>query len=424
MEAEYLFRLCDENKREKNGHYHDSCEDQKSEKVNLPYHAFPRDVISIDRRDSVYYLAPLMITTQPHSIFAYIDHEKSAPSSPAGIRALHYLSWEDAMWDVIAQKKLPTGSVALVPSFWCGDVVQNMHAHGVECVHYPADQNFQTEEHVLLDFIRVHKPAMVIIFHAVGIRNRLLAENLNWIEELHRDTLLIEDSVHSVVDPSTVTLRRNNHFVIDSWRKVVPLQGAALYGAMSSVDWDEPVWHQSYIAKVTVFMWWIIFQIILHVQSLSSGTFGRYMGVLAERTMKVGYDQIGDTVLPAGTFDICTYVHTKLAYARIDQIKQKQVNIYEAGLAPVLSRNGVETVWYRDSDRQAMRGYPLRLSLVRAPQILARLREAGLIVRFELNDSPWSAEHKVIFLPLGPHLQTSDIESVVACVNHAVSDVL
>lgn len=51
---------------------------------------------------------------------------------------------------------------------------------------------------------------------------------------------------------------------------------------------------------------------------------------------------------------------------------------------------------------------------------LKKLRKEGLLIRFELDDSPWSQTRKVIYLPLGPHVSHADIMWIIDTVTKTI----
>lgn len=353
-----------------------------------------------------------MIPAQPFNIFAYIS-KKNTYILPSGIKKLDYLSWEDAVWDVIKYKKISTGSIALIPSFWCGHVVKNLQNHGVKCEFYEADENFQTEEELLKDAIEKHNPAIVIVLHAVGIENKLISQNNSWISKLPKETILIEDSVHSILNPSKLKIRKANHFIIDSWRKVMPLQGSALYGRVEDMNWSEPPMTQSLIYSISIILLWILFQFSLWCESKSNGNIAKLFGRLAEWSMLRGYDIIGEDKDAAVTLPIFKSLHKRINHEKIKKIKTRQVEIYEKEMASIIDGKYIKKAEMTMKDKGRLRGYPLILDTDIADNLLKKIRGAGLYARFELNDSPWAKLRKVIYLPLGPHLTTENIEEVV-----------
>ncbi|MFO0703650.1 MAG: hypothetical protein U0525_02910 [Patescibacteria group bacterium] len=359
-----------------------------------------------------------MIPVQPYNIFAYIS-KKNTYKTGKNIKELNYLSWEDAVWDIIKYKNIPKGSTALIPSFWCGHVVKNLRNHGVICQFYDVDENFQTSEELLMQRISELNPLIVVVLHAVGIENKLITENNNWIKSLPRETILIEDSVHSVINPSKLKIRKTNHFIIDSWRKVMPLQGAAMNGSKSDVDWSEPPLTQSFFYSLSIFLLWIIFQLALWAESKNRenmAKIAKMFGMLAEYFMIKGYDIIGEDDFAAATLPIFVRYRKRLNYEKIEKIKKSQVEKYESKLSEVFETNIVQKVSMSEKDKGRLRGFPIIMNLERAEEMLRNLRKNGLFVRFELNDSPWSKLRKVIYLPLGPQLTTRDVDKVINIV--------
>lgn len=353
-----------------------------------------------------------MIPTQPLNPFSYLSRSTSR-SLAEGIRHRFYLSWEDAMWDLVDRLPIRAGTKVLVPDFWCEDVIKNMTAHGMICHRYPMDRAFQTPEEIMGERIHTIDPSIVIVFHAVGIRNRLLSEHRSWLQHLHPDQILIEDSVHSIVDPSGVRLLHPRHIIIDSWRKVVPLQGSVMY---HSADLDRhltPLEIPTPPQTLAVCLLWALMQIFLTLQYALRGRLGHMMGLCAERLMLIGYNRIGKNEHSAPIPGVFIRLWSHIDIERIWGVKRAQVSIYMQRLGDVLSRDErVFSIWRRPTDDAHLRGFPVGLVRGTAHELLGRLRDAGLLVRHELDDSPWSMRQKVIFLPLGPYLDDSDIHSV------------
>jgi len=74
-----------------------------------------------------------------------------------------------------------------------------------------------------------------------------------WLKNVKPETILIEDSVHQLVNPEEIKFIKKNHFIIDSLRKVIPLQGSNLFGNIKDIDFSESQIFQSfrYSLKVT-----------------------------------------------------------------------------------------------------------------------------------------------------------------------------
>lgn len=193
----------------------------------------------------------MIISPQPIHLQRYLSRKKRITLPK--VKRLFYLSWEDALWDLLKKKHVPVGSVILVPEFFCGDVEDNMRAHGYTVQYYPVSKKLQTAEIDIAQAIRRWQPSTVIVFHALGIQNSLLCNgSISWLGALSQECILIEDCVHRVIDPSRIHFVRRNHFMLDSLRKVVPIQGSFLYGNSLDLPFYEPPLFQFFFTHVVL----------------------------------------------------------------------------------------------------------------------------------------------------------------------------
>lgn len=359
----------------------------------------------------------MIVPLQPTGWHFYLNGK--AVRLPSTVRDFFYASWEDALWDLLKQLRIPQGSTVLVPSFFCGDVVTNMADHGLTTEFYPVDQNFQTKPSLFATYLKKARPQVVVILHAVGITNRLLIQHQQWMSHLPSDTLLIEDSVHRVVEPDKLFFLTQRHVVMDSLRKVVPLPGSNLF-THPSLKLTPPPFHQALKYQVRVLGWWLVFQLFLHLSLLPFRSWQLFWNQQAEKAMLRGYDVIGDSPEAARGWRGGKWVARRLNIASIHRSKKQQVLLYLQLLESIWQSTKVFQIHFPVSDYHQLRGFPLGLHLSTANQVLARLRSQGVLVRFELNDSPWSQEQKVVYLPLGPHLKDSHIHEVAKAVHNAI----
>lgn len=353
-----------------------------------------------------------MISVQPFGLHHYLTKKRLV--TPHNLRHLFYASWEDALWDLLPHFKIDSGSTALVPEFFCGDVVQNMAAHGLQTLWYPCDNNFQTDPHVFKKWLLQHKPQVVAILHADGITNQLFAHTDIWLSALPKDALLIEDSVHRIVDPQKIKLITPRHVVMDSLRKVVPLPGSNLYGNRETLAELTPTpWHTTIPYQIQVFGWWFIFQVLLTLR----------LNGLAEKAMIAGYDVIGDSSKSGAGWPLAQHLASHLDIQHIEESKAQQVALYKKHLSPLWENPSFFAFTFPNSDDGKIRAFPVGIKLKNAHILLAKLRSRGVLVRFELNDSVWSQRNKVIYLPLGPYLSHEDITSLAQLVRAVAAEV-
>lgn len=344
-----------------------------------------------------------MISVQPIQLWRFLTFKPK--TLPKGIKRLFYLSWEDALWDILAKKQIPKASVILVPEFFCGDVEWNMCDHGYKVAHYATKKNLTSDTKDFIAKIKKIKPSVVIVFHPVGITNTLF-DNFIWLKSLPEKTILIEDCVHRIVDPATIKFIKNNHIIMDSLRKVVPLQGSNVYGKVKDLNFSEPPVTQSWFYALKVTFLWIKMNIFWN--------FGKSFA--AEKNMITGYNLIGDSKWPAGGWGLFNVFNHFINFDKIARNKTGQVEIYEKYLKHILP----VTIPYLKSDKGKMRAWPIVFkNKVQATKVLNSLRGNGLVVRFELIDSVWSQKYRVIYLPLGPHLKSAQIMEICDLVKKA-----
>jgi hypothetical protein len=359
-----------------------------------------------------------MLTIQPPFIRKYFTFR--TPAKPiATVYRNFYLSWEDALWHLLKTHKVPAGAKVLVPEFFCGHVIENMKAHDLTVSYYPVDSLMRTRSPELAASIKQVKPDILIVFHPVGIHNQLMNDRADWFVHLDKNCLLIEDCVHKLVSMREIDFLSDRHFLIDSLRKVVPIQGSNLYSSvvLPKVSMFASILTLPY--RLTVTAWWGLMQINLIKAYLSkNSSAASAYNLLAEQAMIKGYEVIGDNHLPSPGMSVMRYLATHIATDGIENIKQKQATLYLTRLENLLQR---PTAWLprvKASDYKNLRGFPLIMDVTVADQVLEHLRSNGILVRFELNDSAWSLKQKIVYLPMGIHVSSRDIQRIVAVLTN------
>lgn len=342
---------------------------------------------------------------------------KNTWALPPGIAHKFYASWEDTLWDLLLVAKTPAGAKVLVPEFFCGDVVKNMRVHGLQTVWYPVDQQLQTNPLVFAEYVAQHQPAVIVIFHPVGISNTLFQHRSKWLSVIPVETILIEDCVHRVLQPQDIQLIHPRHVVMDSLRKVVPLAGSNVFGSPEFLNFSPTASWKTWWYQVLVFGWWGMFQFFLLTGQLPFGQpWNRLMNWFAEKAMLAGYEVIGDNRLAGQAWSPFLWGAKHLNIRHIRTSKKKQVALYQKELGQIWKNSKVFSIPFSSYDAEQLRGFPIGLQLATAEKILQSLRQSGLLVRFELNDSPWARKQKIIYLPLGPHLRDADVIRIAQTV--------
>jgi hypothetical protein len=344
---------------------------------------------------------------QPPLISAFFSWQRT--KLPKNIQQSFFLSFEDALWQLIRQKQIPKGSIVLIPDFFCFDVVGNIKDHGLECQTYQVDKQLKVDQKDFVTKLKKYQPSAVIIFHPVGISNELL-KNPDWLELLPSTSLLIEDCVHRLIDPNKIKLLDQRHYMIDSLRKVAPLQGSRVFSQekIKTIGLDD--WLLTLIYRSRVLFWWLLMQLALIWTYYSKNAKGDQLATIA---MEKGYDIIGDQQRPSPNFYLFNYLSHHLNYQSIEKFKLEQADLYSARLNSILAKsNSLFQIPFTLTDRAQLRGFPLGIELEAVEKFLDFCRQKQLHLRLELNDSPWSLKQKIVYLPMGPHVSHKEIEEI------------
>lgn len=351
-----------------------------------------------------------MISQKPIRLWKYLRFKKN--KRPKNVGRLFYLSWEDALWDIFSKKNVKKGSTVLVPEFFCGDVENNIRAHGYKIAYYPVSPKLTATNKQLTESVLRYKPTVLIIINAVGIRNQFF-DDISWVKNLDKNSVLVEDSVHLTIQPSQLKFYKKNHFIIDSLRKVVPLQGSNLFARKNDLNFSAPPLFQSLGYATGVTFWWFLMNFFWNLAHLTNeSNLSNWFTCKAQRTMKIGYDLIGDSFLPARGWPIFDFFQQFLDVDKIKSVKRKQVEFYEEKLAN-LPKDIFQKAHYTDRDKTELMAYPLVLPLKSAAATLKKIRSQGLLLNFELNDNQWSKKQKIIYLPLGMHVKESHQQKII-----------
>ena len=354
-----------------------------------------------------------MLTVQPPFIADYFVRNKIIGEPKHGHRSF-YLSWEDAFWQIVNLYITKPSAVVLVPEFYCGNVIEHMREHGLVVKTYPVDAKLQTNSRNLIAAIKATRPDIVIIFHAAGIPNTLFKRTREWLPRLGENVILIEDSVHNIIDPQKIIFLNQRHFLIDSLRKVVPVQGSNLYSPVPLPTISILTQLRTAPYRLGVLGWWTLMQIFLvGAYWATNKNWQDLCNRIAEWAMLQGYNLIGKSRLPSVGISYMDPLSRKIATAKIERVKYLQAKAYRSALERLLR---TDHFWLPDmkvGNDKYLRGFPLIVDLKIAPVFLKYFRSAGVMLRFELDDCVWSERQKIVYLPMGLHICDSDLKIVI-----------
>jgi len=338
---------------------------------------------------------------------------------PTGIHRHYYLSWEDALWDLLIQKNIPKGSTVLIPDFYCMDVVENIKNHGYSPVFYPLNDHFQIDPTSFAQMVQQKKPKIIIIFHACGITSALV-HDISWLSSIDNSAIILEDCVHRLLDPTKVKLIHTNHVVMDSLRKDSPLPGSFIYGSDNFLSYQpktNSIFSRYYLQSTFYF---ILFRMVFVCSVL--GSVSSMAKFAHEVLLKRHDDIIGDSLLSHRGLPFISLIHRFINFQKVKDKKIEQVNFYSRLLSentlrhPDPAKAGEGSPFYSpsipQSDYQHLHVYPLGIRGELPENLLSNLHKKGIIVWNKFPDSPWSRYRQILFLPLGFHISKRDIEFI------------
>lgn len=333
---------------------------------------------------------------------------------PKEILRTYFLSFEDGLWVLLKNRNVPKGSIILIPDFYCMDVVENIRTHGYTPVFYPLDDHFRITQKKLESYIRKHTPAVLIIFHACGITH-LSGAQLTPLFRRHHSTLVIEDSVHRLIHPETVTLIHPNHYVIDSLRKVSPLPGSFLYASAASapIQPDRSIFEWRYITGV--YLKYALFRLLFVLGTILHSD--RLVRLAHEHALQSHDNLVGDSRNGYAGGRIVPLIHSFLNFGKVTNLKHDQASLYMDKIKNFVKKH---PAWYEIKiprrAKQDLHVFPLGLRNSQQDvlmRIQSHLHKHHVVSWFKFTDAPWSRKRGVLFLPLGFHITHADIRHTI-----------
>jgi len=333
---------------------------------------------------------------------------------PKDITREYYLSFEDALWDLLPRLGFKKGSKLLVPSFYCMDVINNIKEHGYKVALYPLNNDLSYSLEKVVSAIKKDKPDIFVEFAAVGIQSQLG-------EEIYRKlpfhSLLLLDRVHSVIGAHIDNFMfSKRHLLITSSRKVSPFFGSmAVYSRNSRRSLDTNP--QKYVSSAILL--WIKYLTLLKIAKLVNSS---RLAVKAELLLKKHDDLIGGATFSAPFLPFLLYLTEHWDIPKIEACKLKQASFYHTIFDPIFSHtNRTWIAALAVENLSKLRGYPIIVKVKYAQGFSEICRSAGFLTVPQLDDCLWSRKQKLFLLPLGPHLSMREIRNIAVIAQKALT---
>lgn len=319
---------------------------------------------------------------------------------PKGLSQIYYHSFEDGLWDILRQRKIPQGAKILLPDFYCMDVVENIQKHGFRVQYYKLDNQLRISSEELAVLVDKIRPAVLIIFHACGILNEVIES---------RDIIVIEDSVHLLLNPEKVTVRNENHFIIDSLRKVSPLYGSFVYSVpgVLSVNSSKAVTLYFFVTHI----YYLFFKLVFVFGVLSKLSY--FVNFAHIHLLKAHDNIVGDRFESTYGFFLYAWVHQFFDFEKIEKLKTEQTQLYDLYLKKV------NVLDLSMADASKLHAYPLVFNSRPDKALEEILHKNNAIVWFKYPVCSWSEDKSVLFLPLGFHVSNKEIRTVCLLISNS-----
>ncbi|MEK7592284.1 MAG: hypothetical protein AAB508_02705 [Patescibacteria group bacterium] len=333
---------------------------------------------------------------------------------PPSIRQTYYHSFEDGLWQILSERDIPKQSIVFVPSFYCMDVIKNISNHGYSPTFYPIDRNFQINESLFITYLKQYKPRVVILFHAVGITNTLIHKTC-WRKYISKDTLIIEDSVHTLINPENISIHDKNHIIMDSVRKVSPLRGSFAYEIITG--------HKHTYSKQSSFSLYIISSIIMYyvfrIMLIFSELFrsGTLTKIAYKKILPIHDDIIGDDPIGHRGISITPILYPWVNFSKIEALKFTQVKLYQKSLKKLFLPKIFFSISMLPQNFGMLHAYPIGIKIKPSTELISYLHSFNIFVWEKFSDCPWAKNKGVLLLPLGFHISNQDIIHISNTLN-------
>jgi hypothetical protein len=323
-----------------------------------------------------------------------------------------FVSFEDALWAFLDTAPLSTHTI-LVPDFFCTDVTSRLTERGYTIVWYALNPDLTFNEASFLNAAQGTIGA-VFLYYPMGARATTPAPS--WFRShLGRQTLIIEDAADCLLEPRQVALIDDAHIVIDSLRKILPLQGARLFHALKSPVASAPCMN-SYLLKTHVL------HIAYHfLHSISELIPLSWLLHLKWNIFVMHSDLIGSE--PRGIRALAT---SMFLYNRCDITLWKQrraalMHRYYDRLTPALTHTDYQLIAPTRDEASEVR-FPILMGKKGSLSAVAdALEQASIYVDIHFDDSPRAMEADYLLLPLSPCMREDDIDTIAAAIMNLIN---
>lgn len=342
---------------------------------------------------------------QPFKILPFLGKEYR--KWPTKLSTEMFLSFEDALWNLLPRLGYPKGSKILVPSYYCVDVVNNMIAHGYNVAYYPLKNDLTYDLGEILKVVEEEECNIFVEFQVNGVRNNLLKD----IErKLHPRIFIISDRVHSVMTATEEFIPHNDrHMFLNSYRKVTPFPGSlAVFSRSIRKESVKQRYPWGYLVKA--FALWGFHVLLLRISYIFSSQSAMDKAL---KILTIHDNLIGDSVQSASLPRWTKFFYEFIDQEKVSYAKRERIFIYESVLGDFLRKSPRFQLPANLSDSYDMlRGYPIITSYEDGLRLTKKLQKNKLSIIAQSPNSPWSAHQSLFLFPLSPSFTKKDVKDI------------
>lgn len=350
---------------------------------------------------------PGALTLLPPPIWRFLGSKNTFPAHR------FFLSFEDALWSIVSSLDL-NGKTVLYPSFFCMDVVNRLDMRGAICIPYKVTRDLLPDTESLFKEMAQYSPSIVILYHPLGLR---LAESLisEVIDRGKREAIVIEDCADLFISTDEIELKSDNHVIIDSLRKVTPIQGARVFCSNKFNLKGSNISHYSLLAL----LYYLTYR-LLHLVGVALNS--RKILDLCWSVFNKHSDLIGASSSPNLGFLWDKYLANYVASDLIRKSKSEVCSIY---VEEVNKRVALTPFCIRlpEVSFDSLRFFPLVFQKGVGDKISSLLERQLIFVDTHFNDSPHCEQLDYLLLPLWHTMTKDDVAFILDRVEEAVKQV-
>jgi hypothetical protein len=318
-----------------------------------------------------------------------------------------FVSFEDALWCFLKAAPIDKKTF-LVPDFFCTDVTSRLIEQGFSVVWYALNEDLSFNQDTFKNFIS-DDVGGVFIYYPMGCRDT--TPKPEWFRSiLGPNVLIIEDCADCVVLSDQICLIDSKHILIDSLRKILPLQGARLFFD-SKINLPNSSSGLFYFLKTHLLH---ISYLILH--SITEVTAYRWLLNIKWNIFVWHSNSIGSHFEGVRGSPLFEYFLSKINLRSLKTKRGTLVKRYYQNLSPTISSSNIKLLPQEPKEEGEIR-FPILCGNKNTLSILAdKLEQFEIYVDLHFDDSPRAQMADYLLLPLTPCMNIEDIDKISSSI--------